>query len=276
MFNQRWRSHRSYYRHADEVINTREYEVAPMTGDSEAKAFVEKEHYSKSYVAARFRFGLWNHGLLAGVAVFSHPCNDSALTNVFKCPALMAVELGRFVLRDSVPGNGETWFLARCFEHLRKSTDLIGVLSFSDPIPRRKTTGEVVMPGHIGTIYQAHNGRYLGLSTPRTVLLLPDGSVLSARAVQKIRALESGWKYASAILQRFGAAPLTGDPVAWLGTWLPRLTRKVRHPGAHKYAWPLRRSAEKILPSALAYPKFQPLFCAHQRTESPWSFGASV
>jgi len=39
-------------------------------------------------------------------------------------------------LLDSVPGNGETWFLARCFEQMRKS-DLIGVVTFSDPVPRK-------------------------------------------------------------------------------------------------------------------------------------------
>jgi hypothetical protein len=171
-----------------------------------------------------------------------------------------AVELGRFVLLNSVPGNGETWFLARCFDLLKNCSDLVGVLSFSDPLPRRTIGGAVIMPGHVGTIYQAHNGRYLGLSTPRTMLLLPDGSVLSARAVQKIRARESGWKYASALLERFGAAPLMGDPTTWLAIWLPRLTRRVRHPGAHKYAWPFHRSVEKILPSPLAYPKLQPLF----------------
>jgi len=44
------------------------------------------------------------------------------------------------VLLDSVPGNGETWFLARCFEQLRTS-DLIGVVTFSDPVPRKKVPG---------------------------------------------------------------------------------------------------------------------------------------
>jgi hypothetical protein len=30
-----------------------------------------------------------------------------------------AATLGRIVLLDEVPGNGETWFVARCFELLR-------------------------------------------------------------------------------------------------------------------------------------------------------------
>ena len=42
---------------------------------------------------------------------------------------LTTVELGRFVLLDSVAGNGETWFLARSFEILRKHA-IVGVVSF--------------------------------------------------------------------------------------------------------------------------------------------------
>lgn len=112
--NQRWRKGRSCYRPAGEVIRTSEYEIAELAGDSEAKTFVLAHHYSQSYPASRFRFGLHRHGSLCGVAVFSHPCNDRVLTNVFRCVPLAAVELGRFVLLDEIPGNGETYFLARC------------------------------------------------------------------------------------------------------------------------------------------------------------------
>jgi len=137
------------------------------------------------------------------------------LTNVFPAPASLSIELGRFVLLDCVPGNGETWFLARCFEVL-KSEGLVGVVSFSDPLPRRAVTGEIVHKGHIGTIYQSFNGICLGRSTPRTIHLLPDGSVLSARTIQKIRSQDRGWKYGIAILQRFGADSLSSNPAGWL------------------------------------------------------------
>src|SRR5260370_22077353 len=159
--NQRWWKHRTSYRPAGEVINPSLYDVQVLTRDSSAKAFVEEHHYSRSYPAARFRFGLYERGVLGGVAVFSHPCNDRALTNVFRCPAPEAVELGRFVLVDSVPGNGETWFLSRCFQLLRRE-GLAGVISFSDPLPRRGIGGELVHPGHVGTVYQHFNARYIG------------------------------------------------------------------------------------------------------------------
>lgn len=238
--SQRWSNGRDSYRPAGEVIQPREYEVAAFDKDLAPKQFVRRHHYSGSYPAARFRFGLWRQGELVGAAVFSHPCNDRVLTSVFPGHVLESVELGRFVLLDEVPGNGETWFLARAFELLRKE-GLIGVVSFSDPQPRATSDGRTMFPGHYGGIYQAFNGHYLGRGRARLLRLLPDGLVFSDRAVQKIRAREQGWRYSAAILERYGAAPPGEDLLAWLGAWLPKLTRRLRHRGNHRYAWPLHR-----------------------------------
>jgi hypothetical protein len=250
---QRWRERRDLYRPAGEVIQPSRYDVEPLD-EATAKAFVVAHHYSGSYPAARFRFGLYDRGELAGVAVFSHPCRDEVLTRVFAGEATDSVELGRFVLLDEVPGNGESWFLARAFERLRGHVR--GILSFSDPMPRERADGTLVTPGHVGTIYQASNGIYLGRGQRRTLRLLPDGRVFSARAASKIRALERGWKHASALLEEFGAPPLDQDaPAQWLATWLPRLTKTVRHPGHHLYAWALERRVRPRLVSAGPYPK---------------------
>ncbi len=258
MLNQRWNNRRASYRPAGEVIDTRAYEVAPVD-EITAKTFVLINHYSGSYPSARFRFGLYRGGKLCGTAVFSHPCNDLVLTNVFPGPAVSAVELGRFVLLDSVPANGETWFLARCFEYLRR-LDLVGVTTFSDPVPRKTADGHLVHPGHIGTIFQAFNGAYLGRGTSRTLRLLPNGTVLSDRAIQKIRAGERGWGYAAAQLVQAGAPPPDGDRTSWLKCWLPRITRSLRHPGNHRYAWPLTKLAKRTMPKSYPYPKFDLLF----------------
>lgn len=249
---QRWRRGRDRYRPAGEVINTSAYEVVALPHDAIPRRFVRQHHYSGSWPAARFRFGLYRRDALAGVAVFSHPVNDRVLTSVFPGEAKESVELGRFVLLDDVPGNGETWFLARTFELLRRES-LVGVLSFSDPMPRKATDGRVVFRGHLGVIYQAFNGRYLGRGTSRTLRILPDGEVMSDRAIQKIRAKEQGWQYAVELLERAGAPSPDGDLRVWLQTWLPRVTTTVKHPGNHKYGWPLRRFRWDA--AALPYPK---------------------
>lgn len=252
---QRWRQGRDSYRPAREVIDPRRYEVVQLPADNAVKPFVEAHHYSGSYPAARYRFGLYERGILVGVAVFSHPVNDRVL-DALPCPREEGVELGRLVLLDDVPANAESWFIARCFEGLRRE-GIAGVISFSDPLPRTSAEGRVVFGGHIGVVYQASNAVYLGRATPRTLRILPDGAVLSERALSKIRAQERGHEYAEALLERAGAAPRRGeDPRRWLATWLPRITRTTRHPGNHKYAFSLSRSVRKLLPTSLAYPKF--------------------
>lgn len=257
--NQRWRDRIGSYRDPLEVIDTSRYEVAEIADDATAKAFVVRHHYAASYPAARFRFGLRRGADLVGVAVFSHPCRDSVLTDVFGGAATESAELGRFVLLDDVAGNGETWFLARCFERLR--AELRGVVAFSDPMPRTDAGGREVFLGHIGTIYQAHNGAYLGRASRRTLRLLPDGRIFSERAMSKIRSLERGWRACAELLVAHGAEPFRGTSPAsattWLWTWLPRLTRKLRHDGNHRYAWGLERAARRSLAS-LPYPKADP------------------
>lgn len=252
---QRWRDHRTSYRPAGEVIDPRRLEVAELLDDSTPRAFVEAHHYSGSYPAARFRFGLYRAELLEGVAVFSVPCNDKALA-IFPGERLESVELGRFVLLDSVAGNGETWFLARCFEQLR-AKGLRGVLSFSDPVPRLTVDGRRIFRGHVGGIYQAHNAIYLGRATARTLRLLPDGRVFSARTAQKIRSGERGWRYAVDELVAAGARRpgLSDDLGAWLREQLPAVTRTMRHAGNHRYAWTLQKRDRRHLGAGLPFPK---------------------
>lgn len=264
--NQRWRERRALFRHPEEQIRAAEFEVAPIAEDAPVKAFVQEHHYSGSYPSARFRYGLYRHGMLVGVAVFSHPQRDEVLTRVFATgDALDSTELGRFVLLDNVPGNGETWFLARCFEFLR-AAGLVGVVSFSDPMPRQDEQGRVTMPGHVGTIYQAANGRYLGRSKRETLRLLPTGQSITRRTLSKIRDGKKGWRYATEKLVKAGASKpscLAGDEPdldeleEWLGRELPRVTRSVLHPGNHKYAWALVKPAKRFLPdhNPSLYPK---------------------
>lgn len=252
---QRWRSGRALYRPAGEPIRTRDYEVAKIASDREAKAFVCAHHYSRSYPAARFRVGLYRGPELAGVAVFSVPAQAAALACFGGAPA---VELGRFVLLDEVRANGESWFLARAFELLR-AEGIAGVVSFSDPVARTDADGRRVFPGHIGTIYQATNAVYRGRSKAERRLLLPDGTLLHGRALAKIRRRDRGWRYSAALLAAHGAAALGehDDARAWLATWLPRLTRTLLHTGNHRYAFALERAVRRQLGEGLPYPKMR-------------------
>ena len=246
--NQRWAQRLASYRPAGEVIVPAEYDVSEIP-DAVSTAFVIEHHYSASYPVARFDFGLFRHGRLVGVAVFSESMNPATITNVFPCERRHGVELGRFVLLDEVPGNGETWFLSRAFELLR-AKEIRGVVSFSDPMPRRSADGRVVLPGHVGTIYQAFNGVYLGRSKRQVLQVLPDGTVFSNRAASKIRNQERNWRGPVEKLLRFGAEPFDQeDPAGWLRCQLARVARPMHHPGNHRYAWALDRRLRPTLES---------------------------
>jgi hypothetical protein len=193
---------------------------------------------------------------LVGVAVFSVPCNNATLTNVFPCDALAATELGRFVLLDRVPGNGETWFLARCFELLKRQ-GIAGVVSFSDDQARTTADGRTVFGGHVGTIYQASNAIYLGRGTARNLRLLPDATVLSDRAIAKLKSHHRGWESVARKLIGIGGVDWAVRCPIRVGGEVARLTRLQRHPGNHKYAFAIDRRMRKHLPPSRDYPKLQ-------------------
>ena len=68
----------------------------------------------------------------------------------------------------------------------------------------------------LGTIYQAHNGTYLGRGPPVRCIFCRTARVFSDRAAQKIRNSERGWKYAAAQLEAFGA---TDSPRGSVGAY---------------------------------------------------------
>jgi hypothetical protein len=262
---QRWRDgHGSWATHRDPFTPAR-YRVAELPGDAPAAEFVRRHHYAGTYPAARLRYGLIDTATaeLAGVAVLSVPAQAKVLTAAFPTltPYTESLELGRFVLLDKVGWCGETWFLARVFRAAAQR-GVRGVVSFSDPMARTGAAGQVVFAGHIGTIYQASNAAYCGRGTARRLLLLPDGQVLSARALQKVRAGERGHEYVERLLCAHGARPRRdgADRRRWLAGALDAArARPLAHPGNHRYCFRLgtpaqRRQVPLGLPAG-AYPK---------------------
>ncbi len=205
---------------------------------------MEAHHYSGSFPAARARVGLYRAGVgLVGIAVFSQPASEAVLPKYLG--AASGVELGRLVLLDDVPANGETWFAARAFRIAKALLGIEAVLSFSDPHERTTAEGVVVKPGHVGTIYQALGGRYLGRSNRATQLLDPYGRVISPRALSKVRTGVRGRDYAERQLLLAGAPVRREheDGAAWVKRCLVEAPwRRVRHPGNHAYGWSLSTS----------------------------------
>lgn len=279
--SQRWRERRQLLVSNQSVIDPREF-AADVIPAALAKRFVETHHYSASFPASRLAIGLFRNGAagrsrLVGVAVFSVPMNDAAVRRHtgLRSPSA-GVDLGRFCLLDEVEANGETWMLARAFRLLRREKPGVeAVISYADPMPRISATGEIIKPGHVGLILQAHGGgssktlAYRGRSAARVEYLTPDARPFSPRAISKIRNGESGQAYGIDQLVRGGARP--PRPAESARTWFDDLVRsgfffRRRHPGNHVFAYALtaqaRRAAEGLV--SAPFPRLDP---AVSRTE---------
>lgn len=264
---QRWRDGRHSWRHVREGgFDQGRYQVAALD-ELQAKAFCTQHHYAgASYPAALRRYGLTDleDGRLVGTAVLGAPVSAAVLTTVLPTldPYTQSQELARLVLLDEVPANAESWMLARVFRDLRDN-GIRGVVSFADPVPRYTSAGLQVKPGHCGIIYQATGAAFTGRGTPRSLVLLPDGTVLNARAAQKVRSQEQGHQYVEARLEALGATTRHPEqpPASWLAQALHDVgARRLRHPGAYRYVFRLGspREARRIpLGVAVAdeYPK---------------------
>lgn len=249
LVTQRWRDGRPRWRPVADVGFDPGRYVVDELDEHRARAWTLRHHYSSTWPAVRLRTGLFDtrtatgEPCLVGVLAFGVPMSDKVLTGVFPAltPHYESIEISRLCLDDSVPGNGESWFCARSFAFAAER-GLRGLVAFSDPVERRRAGPhgpELIKPGHCGIVYQALNFQYLGRSTARTLTLLPDATVLTARAQAKVTGRETGAAGVVARLVALGAtAPRDdADPRDWLRTALRDVgSQRVRHPGNHRYA----------------------------------------
>jgi hypothetical protein len=268
---QRWESRTPSWRHTSEGgFNPAGYDVVALDWVT-ALTFVTVHHYSGAFSSAVLRFGLVDRagGQLVGVCVYGNSMGPHVLLSAFPqlTPSEEALELSRLVLLDHVPANAESWFVAQTFALLNEA-GVRGVVMYSDP-NERVTPAGLIMPGHLGIVYQALSFRYVGVSRPRWEDHLPDGSVLPERTTSKVRGLEQGAAGAVRRLVQQGA----GDPgdlarmspaerVAWLKHAKRQAgVRHVKRHGKHRYltatgtALQRKRTMRGVELGAHPYPK---------------------
>ena len=267
---QRWRERRGTYRPAGEPMDPARYGVEVIPDDATARDFVVMHHYAASMPAARLRVGLyrsrsrWFTPELVGVAVFSVPMSQAVIPAWTGLGPAHGVELGRLVLLDDVPANGESWFVARAFRAVEAELpDVQAVVSFADPLARAASGGQTITPGHVGTVYQALNARHTGRTRARWLTLGPDGRVVSERALSKLRRGEQGEAYVYQQLLLQGAP--RRRPMESGADYVARALRegpfeRVKHPGNLGYLWALgdrrqQRRVQQGFGAPLPYPK---------------------
>lgn len=252
--SQRWRERRALWASDLAVIDPKSYAV-DVIDHATARAFIAQHHYLPSYPAARVAVGLFGrNAALEGVAVFAVPTTNAVIARHtgFDDPERGCV-LARLILTDSVPQNGESFFVSRAFRHLRRERPSIeAVVSYSDP-----------GAGHIGRVYCALSAAHRAVTRPRTVLRAR-GVTISGRTLSKIRLGEQGQAGAIDQLVALGLPRPTmfETPASWL--WrLERERLLIRHlqAGLFAYCFELTRQARRrgrALPR-LPYPKALPV-----------------
>ncbi len=247
----------------------------------QATPFVRDHHYASSMPVARLSIGLFRNGQggrseLVGVCTFAVPINNASVPkSAGLADPQSACDLGRLVLLDDVGGNGESYLVSRAFRLLRRERPgILSVISYADPVRRIDADGQVYLPGHVGQLYATMGSRYVGRSTPRYDLLLPSGRPVSSRALSKIRAGETGERYAIDQLVQAGATPpaFGENRTDWLdGLVRSGLLRRRRHPGNHVYVFPLTKAARlagRRVPT-FPYPQIDRACTAGDVTELP-------
>ena len=115
---------------------------------------VVREHYLHRKAPCSVAFGLFRDDAVVGVVCYGTPSSAPLRRGLAGDEnARNVVELTRLWVCDSVPRNGESLLIGRTLRHCGKEF----VVSFAD-----------TQQGHVGTVYQATNWLYTGLSAKRT------------------------------------------------------------------------------------------------------------
>jgi hypothetical protein len=115
---------------------------------------IVREHYLHRKAPCSAAFGLFKEDTLLGVICYGTPSSATLRTGIAGPQyATNVVELTRLWVSDEVPKNGESFLIGRTLKHAGKEI----VVSYAE-----------IDQGHVGTVYQATNWLYTGLSAKRT------------------------------------------------------------------------------------------------------------
>ena len=117
-----------------------------------AMNIVIEKHYLHRKCPCSYAFGLFENetNKLMGVIVYGVPCSSTLLKGICGEEEMHNVyELNRLWVDDEVPKNGESFLVGNTIKQLDKEI----IVSFAD-----------TSQNHVGTIYQATNFLYCGLS----------------------------------------------------------------------------------------------------------------
>jgi len=145
--------------------------VAPIS-QVDAKNLLVSNHYLHSFPGGtKLHFGIfYQSSLMGAITLGVGPFLGYGLVN--GATPEDCITLTRLWLEDDLPHNSESHVIGILLRSLQKETSLKFVLAYSDPAA-----------GHLGTIYQATNWLYTGLSSATPLYDIGDGILHHSRSL---------------------------------------------------------------------------------------------
>ena len=141
---------------------------------SVGKPFIESHHYTNGCGNAAMIWGLYanNTSELIGAIAFHTPISENARRSVFgEGNENKVTELHRMAIAEHAPHNTGSWLISRALDQLKEhKPQYKAVISFAD-----------VTEGHDGTVYQAANADYVGMTNKTTFYRDADGRLRAPR-----------------------------------------------------------------------------------------------
>ena len=149
----------------------RDLKVAPIA-QVDAKNLLVLHHYLHSFPGGtKLSFGIfYQSSLMGAITLGVGPFLGYGLVD--KATPEDCITLTRLWLEDDLPRNSESRVIGVLLRSLQKETSLKFVLAYSDPAA-----------GHLGTIYQATNWVYTGLSSAPPLYDIGDGILHHSRSL---------------------------------------------------------------------------------------------
>lgn len=156
------------------------YNIKQITYKEAMVVCIEK-HYLHRKPPCSIAFGLFLGEELKGIICYGTPSSSTLRTGIAGAEyALNVIELTRLWVDDSVPKNGESYLIGNTLKLCGKEI----IVSYAD-----------TSQGHRGTVYQATNWIYTGLSAKRTDWVVEGLDLHSQTIGDKFTAAELREKY---------------------------------------------------------------------------------
>jgi hypothetical protein len=195
--------------------------VAPIS-QKDAAALVKRVHYSGKIVNnSQLHFGVFLNNKLEGVMSFGSSMDKRRVGALIKDTKWNNfLELNRMAFTEVLPRNSESRALSIAFKLIKKHYPHVEwIISFADGTQ----CGD-------GTIYRASGFVLTGINKNKSILLMPDGSIVADKTLNNPNNSGKNGRNGTSIAKENGAKPLVGYQLRYVYFLNPKAKERLTVP----------------------------------------------